>query len=583
MLSVHLFSIISEKFVERFAKSMKRLFALILCLVLLPSFPVAFAEETVTVEKEVLLSGLYEADIASVQKALTLGLITSEELTKYYLSRIEAYNEPYNCFITLCDNALEVAKQRDEERKAGNAQGLLFGIPIVIKDNMNLEGFHTTNGYFKKDSQIAKENADVVQAFVDAGAIIVAKTNMSTAAQDALCSKSQVAGETKNAYNPTLASGGSSGGSAVATSLNFAVASLGTDTNSSLRIPAALNGCVSLRPTFGLLSREGIKRLNSTRDTAGAITRTVQDQAIMLDVLTGGEFNYTQNLNPDALNGLRIGILEELTYPTRKNYQRTEKNIDQEVSQAFAQAVEELEEAGAQIVEVSIPNLFSLSNRTFSSGNKAYKDDLYAAFTDALQAYNVSAVMYPSYLTAPIRSGKDENGKNWNPKTQVNLNNCRTLSPSAGLPEISIPIGVHSRGAGIGMEIAAPKNSEQLLLDIAYAYTEKYNHRVIPKGAPDAHADYNRGSLEWVLDDYLLRLEQSQNPTTVQEETTTVTETATVPATTPVSTPATIPQSFVLYLAIGVTLAFVLLIVILVMIQRKKHQKEEKENLPTSV
>lgn len=123
---------------------------------------------------------------------------------------------------------------------------------------------------------------------------------MSTGAQDALRSLSKAVGETKNAYSIYLASGGSSGGTAVAVSLNFATVGLGTDTNSSLRIPAALNGCVSLRPTFGLLSLNGIKKLNKTRDTAGAITRTVYDQAVMMDVLTQGKFSYTKNLNAKA-------------------------------------------------------------------------------------------------------------------------------------------------------------------------------------------------------------------------------------------------------------------------------------------
>ena len=309
---------------------MKRLFAVILCLLFCLSFiPAVQAEEEITVEKNALLSALIDADIATIQEALTLGLITSEELTAFYLERIETYNKPYNCFITICDDALEKAKEADALRATGKAEGALFGIPIVIKDNMNLTGYHTTNGYNKKASQIAKSNADVVQAFLDAGAVILAKANMSTAAQDALCSRSQVAGETKNAYNSTMASGGSSGGSAVATSLNFAVAALGTDTNSSLRIPAALNGCVSLRPTFGLLSNKGIKKLNSTRDTAGAITRTVYDQALMLDVLTGGSQKYAENLNDQVLSGMRIGILEELSYATNKEAKRKEKGFKQ--------------------------------------------------------------------------------------------------------------------------------------------------------------------------------------------------------------------------------------------------------------
>lgn len=560
---------------------MKRILAAVLCLVLLSSFPIAKAQEaTVSVEKDTLLSALYEADISAMQEALSLELVTSEELTQYYLDRIEAYNNPYNCFITICDNALEVARQRDEDRQNGLAKGDLFGIPIVIKDNMDYVGYHTTNGYNKKSSQIAKNNADVVQSFVDAGAVIIAKTNMSTAAQDALCSKSQVAGETKNAYNTTMASGGSSGGSAVATSLNFAAAALGTDTNSSLRIPAALNGCISLRPTFGLLSRKGIKTLNSTRDTAGAITRTAYDQALMLDILTGGQYQYVQNLNPNNLEGLRIGILEELTYATSKEAKRKEKNIDKEVADAFANAVQELESLGAEVVTVSFPQLFTLSNRTFDNGDAKYKEALYNAYLEVLEEHNVSVLIYPSYLTAPIRSGKDENGKKWVASSQVNINNCRTLSPSAGLPEISVPIGLHSRSAGIGMEIAAPKNCEQLLLDIAFAYTTQYNHRAVPQGAPDAYREYNAGNLQAVITDYERRLAQSQEiPITEPQETIpeTITET-TAENVLPATEAKPVPKqndTLVLYGVLAATGLMALIVIVLIVRQSRKNKKKE--------
>ncbi len=557
---------------------MKRLFAVILCLFFCLSLPPAVqAEEKVSVDKQALLSALYEADISAIHRALSLGLTTSTELTEFYLERIENYNEPYNCFITICEDALEVAKQRDAMRAEGKAEGALFGIPIVIKDNMNLTGYHTTNGYKKKDSQIAKENADVVHAFLDAGAIILAKTNMSTAAQDALCSISEVAGETKNAYNTALASGGSSGGSAVATSLNFAVAALGTDTNSSLRIPAALNGCVSLRPTFGLLSNKGIKQLNSTRDTAGAITRTVYDQAIMLDVLTGFANGYTENLNANALQGMRIGILEELTYPTAKDAKRTEKNIDDEVAGAFESAVKELESLGAEVVKVSFPKLFTLSARTFSSGDVAYKEKLYNAYLKVLEENDVSVLIYPSYLSAPIRSGVDENGKVWDPTAQVNINNCRTLSPSASLPEISVPIGVHSCGAGIGMEIAAPRNCEQLLLNIAYSYTQGYDHRQTPEGAPDSYAEFHAGTLQTVIDDYLYRLEQSQTePTTAPTETTAETVATTVQTTEAPTHAISQNDVILLYAVLGATGLMVIFIVVLIAKQSRRNKKSKE-------
>ena len=213
---------------------------------------------------------------------------------------------------------------------------------------------------------------------------------MSTAAQDALRSYSAAAGETKNAYNTELAAGGSSGGPAVSVSLNFAAASLGTDTNSSLRIPAALAGCVSLRPTFGLLSNNGIKRLNRTRDIAGAITRTVYDQAIMLDALTYGQYNYTENLDGKALQGLRIGVLEELTYQSG-GYRRTGK-IDTEVAYVFERALQIMRDCGAEVVTVSIPNVLSLAEQTMYTNKDSLKQKLYNAFTKALEENKLKVV-----------------------------------------------------------------------------------------------------------------------------------------------------------------------------------------------
>lgn len=478
---------------------MKRLLALLFSVYMLvfPCFPYADAGELAPADipKEAVFAALYEADISALRIALDEGLITSVELTQYYLDRIEKYNEPYNCFITLCDDALTVAAERDEKIAKGEADGVLFGIPIVIKDNMDLAGFHTTNGLKKDKKQIADSNADVVDYLLSEGAVIIAKANMSTEAQNALRSYSQAVGETKNAYNQYLAAGGSSGGSAVSVSLNFTTASLGTDTNSSLRIPAALAGCVSLRPTFGMISVKGIKKLNSTRDVPGAITRTVYDQAVMLDVLTQGKYDYVKNLDHNVLQGMRIGVLKQLSYATTKTGLRKEENIDDEVAAAFQNAIKELEQCGAEVVEVSMSDLFSLSDKTFQNNKEASKEALYEAFQKLLEQDDISAVIYPSYLSTPIRSGRDAEGKYWDVYDQVNINNCRTLSPSAGIPEITVPIGLHSLGAGIGMEITSVKNSEQLLLNIAYAYTNQFDHREVPADAPNDYSEQYKGTI----------------------------------------------------------------------------------------
>ncbi len=466
-------------------------------------------------EKKAVLSALYEADIATVRRAVELRLISCVELTAYYLERIEAYNTPYNCFITMCDNALAEAQKRDELITAGTAQGALFGVPVVVKDNIDYEGYHTTNGNKKTSEQIAKSNAAVVQRLLDEGAVILAKSNMSTEAQSAYYTKSKAAGETYNAYNRELAAGGSSGGSAVATTLNFAMAGLGTDTNSSLRYPASLGGLVSMRPTSGLIARDGLVLLNKTRDTAGAITRTVRDQAIMLDVLVGGG-KYAESLDPNALSGMRIGILKELSGVTKSTSGRTESTVDAEILAAFSAAADELRALGAEVIEVSMPKVFSLSSacKESKSGYAAAKDKFYAEYEKLLSDNNISAVIYPTYLHAPQYTGVDGDGAIKVYK-QTYINNCSVISPPLGLPEICVPIGIHSRGASIGMQISSLRNSEQLLLDIAYSYTEKYDHRTVPTGAPDAYAEYHTGSLAEIIAAY----EESQKPDTTPETT----------------------------------------------------------------
>lgn len=533
---------------------MKKVISLVLALMLLLSSVIFVVAENTT-NKEQILASLYDADIPEIREAIDSKKVTCEELTRYYLYRIQKYDNKFNCFISICSDALDVAKERDKELAAGKNSGLLFGVPVVIKDNMDLEGYYTTNGHKIDELAIADSNADVVNYLLREGAVIIAKTNMSTDAQDARISYSEIAGETQNAYNALLAAGGSSGGTAVAVSLNFAAAGLGTDTNSSLRIPAILNGCVSLRSTFGLISTDGITMLNGSRDVAGAITRTVYDQAVMMDVLTQGEYSYTKNLDKTALKGAKIGILSELTYPITnlseydKTTLRTQtwnelndrakaSNYDSEVLTAFENAVKELEACGAEVVTISMPNLFNLSDKTFNSSKTSLKKALYEDFKKVVTENDVDAMIFPTYSSTPLKSGKDENGKYWNAWSQVFINNCRTLSPSASIPEMSVLIGQHSSGAGIGMEIASLKNSEQLLLNLAYSYTQNYGHRVTPKTVPHLN-----GSLTAELTlDFFEKQEIKQAGATVTEpstESTTESTTTTTEPTTQSTTEST--------------------------------------------
>lgn len=592
---------------------MKRIFSVILASILFFScFTMAFAENKKTVvEKESILSALFEADILTIRTAIDNRVISCEELTSYYLERIEKYNKSYNCFITICYESLDVAKERDKALANGKNKGALFGVPVVIKDNMNLEGFYTTNGHKFEDSEVATDNAYVVSLLLKEGAIIVGKTNMSTDAQDARTSFSKVKGETKNAYNTLLSAGGSSGGTASAVSLNFAVAGLGTDTNSSLRIPAILNGCYSLRPTLNKIPFDGCTHLNNSRDVIGAVTRSVYDQAIMLDVLTENKYSYERKLNSSAISGLKFGILSELTYPVETSLitetdeelrekkikqfdlqYRTEKNMDTEVSSTFQNAVNNLKNCGAEVVTVSMPELFELAYPTFQKHDFSIKKTFYNQIKAFMKENDLDALIFPTYLSTPLKSGTDSSGKYWNVWSQVFLNNCRVISPSTSMPEMSLLIGYHSSGAGIGMEILTDKNNEQLLLNIAYSYTQRYDCRKIPSGAPDLYSKWNIGSLEDILEKYdipalsdkVIIIETTTKETTTEEtieqsESITETSSTTEPTSLTETTSAVVsepveednPPNFLPILLIVVGVVMILGISIFLIIKKRKE------------
>ena len=548
---------------------MRKIIAILLCFLL--SLP-AFAQEQL-LDREALLSALYEADIASLREALDLRLISSRELTEYYLERIETYNAEFNCFITLCDNALEEADKRDAAMADGTAEGILWGIPVVVKDNIAYEGYETTNGLWP-EYRVSTENAAVVQALLDSGAVILGKTNMATEAQEARFTASDCIGETVNAYDPTLAAGGSSGGSAVATALNFAACGLGTDTNASLRYPAVLNGCVALRATKGLLDLQGCIVLNGSRDTPGAITRSVADQAIMLDVLTGG--SYYENLDANALEGVRLGILTELTYPVTWSSERSEKAIDDEVTALFSAAVEALRDCGAEVIEVSLPNIFEYVERCEWDSASARAEFL-AAYEALLTQNELDAVIFPTYLHTPQDSLATSG---WEKIYRESFtSNCAKLSSPLGIPEIAVPIGTHSKGAGVGMEIAARANEEQLLLNLAYSYTEHCEQRVVPESAPNLY----EGSLS--MEEFLQAYKQSlvkkereaeavmkEGGMPASTQAPTQAPTTQMPATEPVREEATRAEvAFVWWLVLPGIVIAASLVCVVVYKKRKKH------------
>jgi len=235
-----------------------------------------------------------EASIADLEAAYVSGQTTARAVTQAYLDRIEAYDKrgPFiNALITVNPGALEEAERLDALlRTTGRPIGPLHGIPVIVKDNIDVARLPMTSGFQGWKNYYPSEDAPLVKKIRAAGGIILAKSSLSEFARglgDNI--NSVVPGFARNPYNTAFATGGSSGGTGAAIAASFGVVGIGTDTGGSVRAPSAHNALVGLRPTVGLVSRTGMVPLNSVRDTAGPMARSVGDMAILLDAMVGSD------------------------------------------------------------------------------------------------------------------------------------------------------------------------------------------------------------------------------------------------------------------------------------------------------
>jgi amidase len=306
------------------------------------------------------------ATIEQLHAALESRKISSEQLVRYYLSRIERFDEQgprINALITLNPNALEEARRSDTKRRDGRHVGLLYGIPFVAKDNYDSEGIATSGGSKALKHSVPVVNAFVLQRLLDAGAILIGKSNMSElAASFGRFGYSSAGGLTLNPYNTARDASGSSSGSAAAVAADFAAFALGTDTSGSIRGPAAVTGLVGLRPTLGLTSRSHVIPLSLSFDTTGALTRTVRDLAIVLDAIAGDDPQDAATLpqpktHPrylDALaaarpfDGVRLGVIANF------------RGANPEVDRLESAALKDVESQGAELVPVTLPKEFEM-------------------------------------------------------------------------------------------------------------------------------------------------------------------------------------------------------------------------------
>jgi len=299
-------------------------------------------------------------DEAAAQQAT--GVRSSEAIVRHYLDRIAAIDDAgprINAVIATFPDAIEQARRLDAERKAGKVRGPLHGIPVLVKDNIEVAGpVATTAGSLALKDNITGRDAPIIARLRAAGAVILGKTNLSEWANirsgDSTSGWSAVGGLTRHAHIVDRNTCGSSSGSGAAAAADLAILTIGTETDGSIVCPSSINGVVGFKPTLGLVSRSLIIPISHSQDTAGPMTRSVRDAALMLTVMAGSDpedpataeadkrkVDYAAQLSPDALKGMRIGVMRD----------RVGNNV--RIEERFNAALEKLKIAGAEIVDIA--------------------------------------------------------------------------------------------------------------------------------------------------------------------------------------------------------------------------------------
>ena len=326
------------------------------------------------------------------------GNLTAEEFISKTFERIKKIDDNLHAYLSLNDNAIEQARQIDKRIKAKENVGVCLGMPISIKDNICVKGTKTTCGSKVLEDFVAPYDATVITKLKAEDAIIIGKTNLDEFAMG-LTTEFSAYGPSKNPWNTEYVPGGSSGGSAVAVSAQECIASLGSDTGGSVRNPASFCSIVGFKPTYGLVSRFGLISYSNSIEQIGPMTRTVEDNAFLLNIISGLDPNdntTTDNKNVDYLSnidagveGKKIGIISEMT-----------KGIDNDVSSATNDAVSQFEKLGAKIdeislemVEYSVASYYTIT-ATEAGSNLARYDNLRYGFDFDLEGYE-----FNSYIT----------------------------------------------------------------------------------------------------------------------------------------------------------------------------------------
>lgn len=471
---------------------------------------------------------LNQLTIKQAQEGLRKKEFSSVELTTACLDQIKKYNKEINAFITVCEKeALNSARNADELINNLTIEQYnnypLLGIPITLKDLYSTKDIKTTAGSKVLENYIPPYNATVVRKLINAGAIIIGKTNCDAWAHGSSGENSDF-GPTKNPWNTEFVPGGSSSGSAAALASDMCIASTGTDTGGSIRLPASFCNVVGLKPTYGRVSRYGIIAMASSLDSIGHFTKTVEDAALLLNVTAGNDpmdSTTPQKEIPHYLKHLGIGI-RGLKIGVPKEY--FSFGIDPKVEELTKKALEHLKELGAEIIEISLPHTkyatacyYIIQPSEVSSNLARYDGIRYgnerSSFGDEakrrimLGTYTLSAGYYDAYYkkamqvrTLLIKDFKDayrkvdaiiapvsptppwKLGEKVDDPLKMYLSDIFTVTMNlVGIPGLSVPVGF-TNNLPVGMQILGPHFSEELLFQIGYAYEQKTEwHKQKPK------------------------------------------------------------------------------------------------------
>ncbi len=485
---------------------------------------------------------LQDATIAGIRDAFVGGRLTCEQLTRYYLDRIDAYNlrgPALRAVIDVHPKAAATAADMDRQYKANpSSAGPLHCIPIVLKDNFDTFDMPTTGGHVGMRHSQPMRDAFTVGKIRKAGALIIGKTNLSEFARGGM-SLSSLGGQTKNPYDLTRTPGGSSGGTGTALAANFAVLGTGSDTGQSIRSPASANGLVGIRPTRGLVSRSGLIPNSETQDEVGPLARTVTDAALLLDVMAGYDAedpitafgkgrmpkSYTHLFRKDALAGARIGVMTNL-------FGNEERH--REVNRVMDGVIAKMQSLGATLVRFELPEYDRLApvvatssyearsvmERYFSTlgpqapvrsiaqllgaktsavqttleaefaiadgmNSQTYKDRmlnrdrLRVAVAAKMADLNLDAILYPLQQILVVPiTAPDQTERNG------------TLSNGTGFPAVTFPAGFSTASASaplgvpVGAELLGLDYTEDRLLAYVYAFEQAAGVRRPPASTP---------------------------------------------------------------------------------------------------